>query len=127
MQIVLEFYFYLIFCAAYRTDEGKPWVLPVVRTVEAQMATDPTQNHEYLPVAGMVDFRASALKLLLGEDSPAIVENRVNLCLFQCMSDQSMKTKLVLGPKSIMPFIYIPPVPVYGVIAQNGLSSCGSD
>ena len=124
MQIVLEFYFYLIFCAAYRTDEGKPWVLPVVRTVEAQMATDPTQNHEYLPVAGMVDFRAAALKLLLGEDSPAIVENRVNLCLFQYISDQSMKTKLVLGPNSIMPFIYIP---VYGVIAQNGLSPCGSD
>jgi aspartate aminotransferase len=23
---------------AYRTDEGKPWVLPVVRTVEVQMA-----------------------------------------------------------------------------------------
>ncbi|XP_048744308.2 aspartate aminotransferase, cytoplasmic-like [Ostrea edulis] len=62
---------------AYRTDEGKPWVLPVVRTVEAQMATDSTLNHEYLPVAGMPDFRNAALKLLLGEDSPALVENRV--------------------------------------------------
>ncbi|KAL3863895.1 hypothetical protein ACJMK2_005622 [Sinanodonta woodiana] len=62
---------------AYRTEEGKPWVLPVVRTVEAQMATDPTLNHEYLPVAGLPDFRAAAVKLLLGEDNPALVENRV--------------------------------------------------
>jgi aspartate aminotransferase len=49
----------------------------VVRTVEAQMATDSTLNHEYLMVAGMPDFRNAALKLLLGEDSPALVENRV--------------------------------------------------
>lgn len=70
------------FIIAYRTDEGKPWVLPVVRTVEAQMATDVTLNHEYLPVAGMPDFRLAALRLLLGEDSPAIVENRVSILQF---------------------------------------------
>ncbi|KAK3094424.1 hypothetical protein FSP39_001587 [Pinctada imbricata] len=62
---------------AYRTNDGKPWVLPVVRTVEAQMATDETLNHEYLPVAGMPDFRKEAIKLLLGENCSAIVENRV--------------------------------------------------
>jgi len=63
---------------AYRTNEGKPWVLPVVRTVEAQMAADQTLNHEYLPVAGFPDFRKGAIRLLLGDDSPAIAQNRVD-------------------------------------------------
>lgn len=62
---------------AYRTDEGKPWVLPVVKTVEAQMAADPTLNHEYLPISGLPDFRTSAVKVLLGSESPAIKDNRV--------------------------------------------------
>ncbi|KAL4232392.1 Golgi Transport [Mactra antiquata] len=53
---------------AYRDTDGKPWVLPIVRRVEAQMASDPTLNHEYLPVAGLVDFRKAAIKLLLGEE-----------------------------------------------------------
>ena len=65
----------LIF-SAYRDGDGKPWVLPVVRTVEAQMAGDETLNHEYLPVAGLEDFRNSAIKLLLG-DSQALNQNRV--------------------------------------------------
>jgi len=48
----------IIICfAAYRGNDGKPWVLPVVKTVEAQMAGDETLNHEYLPVAGLPDFR----------------------------------------------------------------------
>ncbi|XP_035826068.1 aspartate aminotransferase, cytoplasmic [Aplysia californica] len=61
---------------AYRTDEGKPWVLPVVREAESQMAADLTLNHEYLPVAGMPDFRTSATKILLGTNHAAISENR---------------------------------------------------
>jgi len=36
--------------SAYRTDEGLPWVLPVVRAIEAVMAADSTLNHEYLPI-----------------------------------------------------------------------------
>ncbi|KAH3785994.1 aspartate aminotransferase, cytoplasmic-like [Dreissena polymorpha] len=62
---------------AYRGNDGKPWVLPVVRTVEAQMASDQTLNHEYLPVAGLPDFRTGACKMILGEEDPAIVQNRV--------------------------------------------------
>ena len=52
-------------------------MLPVVRTVEAQMANDMTLNHEYLPVAGMPDFRTAAYTLLLGKESPALKDNRV--------------------------------------------------
>lgn len=69
---------YLCF-PAYRTEEGQPWVLPVVRTVEAQMATDPTLNHEYLPLEGMKAFTEASSKLLLGEGSQAITKNRVSL------------------------------------------------
>ena len=52
-------------------------MLPVVRTVEAQMAADMTLNHEYLPVAGSPEYRQAAARLLLGDDSPAITQNKV--------------------------------------------------
>ncbi|XP_070541489.1 aspartate aminotransferase, cytoplasmic-like [Ptychodera flava] len=63
---------------AYRTDDGEPWVLPVVRTVESQMAADQSLNHEYLPIAGLKSFTDAATKLVLGESSPALLENRAN-------------------------------------------------
>lgn len=52
-------------------------MLPVVKTVEAQMAADPTLNHEYLPISGLPDYRTAAVKLLLGSESPAIKDHRV--------------------------------------------------
>lgn len=52
-------------------------MLPVVHTVEAQMANDPTLNHEYLPISGLPDYRTAGIKLLLGPESHAITENRV--------------------------------------------------
>ncbi|XP_023210055.1 aspartate aminotransferase, cytoplasmic-like [Centruroides sculpturatus] len=61
---------------AYRTNEGKPWVLPVVRKVEKAMAEDETLNHEYLSQLGMEEFSKLATRMLLGEDSVALKENR---------------------------------------------------
>jgi len=69
---------------AYRDDNGAPYVLPVVRSIEAQMAIDPLLNHEYLPVLGLQDFRDAAVRLLLGCDSMAILENRT--AGIQCLS-----------------------------------------
>ena len=60
---------------AYKDDHGRPWVLPVVRNVEQQIANDLTLNHEYLPVLGLPEFTNSAVKLVLGTDSPAVVNN----------------------------------------------------
>jgi len=60
---------------SYKDDNGKPWVLPVVRTVEQQIANDLTLNHEYLPVLGLPEFTSSAVKLVLGQNSSAIVNN----------------------------------------------------
>ena len=71
---------------AYRTDEGKPFVLPVVHTVEAQITADHTLDHEYLPIAGLPDFRTAAAQLLLGENCRAIVENRVRFASASCRS-----------------------------------------
>lgn len=61
---------------AYRTTEGKPWVLPVVRKVEKSLAADELQNHEYLPVLGLDAFSQAATKMLLGADSPIIAQGR---------------------------------------------------
>ena len=51
---------------AYRDNEGKPYVLPVVRSVETAMANDKTLNHEYLPMEGLHDLVKGAAKLALG-------------------------------------------------------------
>ncbi|GMT31352.1 hypothetical protein PFISCL1PPCAC_22649, partial [Pristionchus fissidentatus] len=61
---------------AYRTEEGKPWVLPVVHNAEVAIANDTTLNHEYLPVLGLEAFSKAATALVLGDDSPAIAEGR---------------------------------------------------
>ena len=54
---------------AYRDDQGKPWILPVVKRAEMQLAQDIEKekiNHEYLPVLGHSDFSKAAVKLILG-------------------------------------------------------------
>lgn len=62
---------------AYRTEEGKPFVLPVVTKVEQMLANDSKLNKEYLPIDGLQAFTELSAKLLLGNDSPAIAEKRV--------------------------------------------------
>ena len=37
---------------AYRDEDLKPWVLPVVRKVQTDLASDPKENHEYLSIDG---------------------------------------------------------------------------
>ena len=64
---------------AYRTEEGKPWILPVVKKAEKILAEKIEQeviNHEYLPVLGLESFATAATAMLLGEDSPALAETR---------------------------------------------------
>lgn len=61
---------------AYRTEEGKNWVLPVVHEAEVKLANDPTLDHEYLPVLGLEKFTRAATELVLGSDSVAIKEGR---------------------------------------------------
>lgn len=51
--------------------------MPVVASTEATIASDKTLNHEYLSMDGMKELYTLASKLILGAESPAIVENRV--------------------------------------------------
>ncbi|EEH03927.1 aspartate aminotransferase [Histoplasma capsulatum G186AR] len=62
---------------AYRDNNAKPWVLPVVKKADELLRSDPNLNHEYLPIAGLPEFTSAAQRLILGADSPAIKENRV--------------------------------------------------
>lgn len=66
--------------SAYRDDDGNPMVLPVVANVEKRLAEEisaKTLNHEYLQIDGLGSFCEAASRLLLGDDNPALAENRV--------------------------------------------------
>ncbi|KAK2970976.1 hypothetical protein RJ640_027457 [Escallonia rubra] len=69
---------------AYRTEEGKPLVLNVVRRAEQMLVNDQSRVKEYLPIIGLSDFNKSSAKLIFGADSTAIQENRVTTV--QCLS-----------------------------------------
>ncbi|KAJ6002551.1 hypothetical protein N7451_005098 [Penicillium sp. IBT 35674x] len=69
---------------AYRDNNAKPWVLPVVKKADDAIHNDPTLNHEYLSIGGLPDLTAAAQKLIVGADSPAIKEKRI--CTLQTIS-----------------------------------------
>lgn len=67
---------------AYRDENGAPYVLPVIRKIEqdvaAELETSPrTVNHEYLPQGGLAEFCSLSAQLMFGKDSTALREGRV--------------------------------------------------
>ncbi|KAG0683760.1 Aspartate aminotransferase, cytoplasmic [Pichia californica] len=62
---------------AYRDDNGKPWILPSVKLAENLILNSKDYNHEYLPINGLPEFTSSAAKVILGNDSKAITEDRL--------------------------------------------------
>lgn len=52
--------------------------MPVVKKTEIKIAESLDVNHEYLPVCGPDSFTKASVSLLLGDDSPAIKENRAH-------------------------------------------------
>ncbi|KAK3625277.1 Aspartate aminotransferase, cytoplasmic [Elasticomyces elasticus] len=62
---------------AYRDNNAKPWVLPVVKQADDRLRSDPDLNHEYLPIGGLAEFTAASQKLILGKNSPALSDKRV--------------------------------------------------
>ncbi|KAH0989807.1 hypothetical protein GBA52_001290 [Prunus armeniaca] len=68
----------------YRTEDGKPFILNVVRRVERLLVNDMSNFKEYLPITGIAEFNRWSARLILGADSPAIKENRVTTV--QCLS-----------------------------------------
>jgi len=62
---------------AYRTEEGKPYVLKVVKKVEAELLVDDSLNKEYLPIGGDAGFVLASQKSILGNNSKPLEEGRV--------------------------------------------------
>ncbi|GME83829.1 unnamed protein product [Ambrosiozyma monospora] len=62
---------------AYRDNNGKPWILPSVRLAENLLQNSKDYNHEYLPISGLKQFTQAAAKVILGDDSKAIKEDRL--------------------------------------------------
>ena len=62
---------------AYRDNNGKPYVFPVVRKVEAEIVANHTLDKEYLPIDGLADFTKGARGVLFGFDSPLVNDPRV--------------------------------------------------
>lgn len=66
----------LLGVGAYRTDDGKPYVLSCVRKAE-QILIDKNMDKEYAFPDGIPSYRARAMDMAYGEDHPAIQEGRV--------------------------------------------------
>ena len=64
----------------YRDDEGLPYVYPVVRKVESEIANDHSLDKEYLPIEGCADFNRAARKVAFGPALAQLFENRIGSC-----------------------------------------------
>lgn len=62
---------------AYRDNNGKPWILPTVKNAEHKLINSADYNHEYLSISGFEPFLKESAKVILGEDSVAIKQNRI--------------------------------------------------
>jgi aspartate aminotransferase len=62
---------------AYRDNDGKPYVFPVVRKAELAIVADVTLDKEYLPIDGLDTFNKGAQGVLFGFDSPLVGDARV--------------------------------------------------
>jgi len=56
---------------AYRTDEGKPFVLECVKRAEVDIANQKLDK-EYTQITGVPEFCEASARLFLGDDSPVI-------------------------------------------------------
>ncbi|KAH3668696.1 hypothetical protein OGAPHI_002450 [Ogataea philodendri] len=62
---------------AYRDNSGNPWILPSVKLAENLLQNSKDYNHEYLPISGFKSFTDAAARVILGDDSKAIVQDRL--------------------------------------------------
>jgi aspartate aminotransferase len=60
---------------AYKTNEGKPFILPSVKEAEKRLF-ERNSDHEYGPIDGLKGFREKSVELALGKDSEVIRDGR---------------------------------------------------
>jgi aspartate aminotransferase len=69
---------------AYRTAQGKPLVLDVVRTAEQRIAADRSRDKEYAAIGGNTSFCSLSARLAFGANSSVLREKRN--CTVQTLS-----------------------------------------
>jgi len=79
LQIYIGNFFFNF--TAYRTDEGKPYYIPVVKKAES-VVLESTFNHEYLPILGLESFTKAASQLLLGNIAERQEEGTVIIYIY---------------------------------------------
>lgn len=62
---------------AYRDDNGKPFVFPVIRKAEKMICDNHALDKEYSPIDGLADFNKGARGAIFGFDSPLVNDKRV--------------------------------------------------
>lgn len=62
---------------AYRTEDGQPFVFPVIRQAEKAIANNHSLNKEYLPIDGLQDFNKGARGVLFGWNHADVTSGRV--------------------------------------------------
>lgn len=65
---------------AYRDNDGKPYVFPVVRAAEAKIVANTKLDKEYLPIDGNQEFLKGARGVLFGWDHADVNSGRVASC-----------------------------------------------
>eukprot|EP00930_Biecheleria_cincta_P023141 TRINITY_DN1674_c0_g1_i2.p1 TRINITY_DN1674_c0_g1~~TRINITY_DN1674_c0_g1_i2.p1 ORF type:complete len:399 (+),score=86.50 TRINITY_DN1674_c0_g1_i2:84-1280(+) len=53
---------------AYRTAEGKTWILPSVAEAERRVVADPNAEKEYQPIDGKPEYKRPVQQLIFGDD-----------------------------------------------------------
>ncbi|PON22093.1 hypothetical protein TGAM01_v208967 [Trichoderma gamsii] len=48
----------------YRDEDARPWILPSVQKAKQELLTDPTANHEHIPILGHIELLDGAQKLV---------------------------------------------------------------
>ena len=69
----------LLGMGAYRTDDGKPYILECVKRAE-EIIMEKKMDHEYAPIDGIPTYVRNCAKLALGEDSDIVKDNRFSGC-----------------------------------------------
>ena len=62
---------------AYRDNDGKPFVFPIIRKVEAEIVADHKLDKEYLPIDGLQSFNVGARQVLFGWEHKDVHSGRV--------------------------------------------------
>ena len=65
---------------AYRDNEGKPYVFPIVKKVEHEVVSDLALDKEYAPIEGVADLITGSRGALFGWDNPVNNSGRLVTC-----------------------------------------------